>query len=112
LLIEHWGSARDLVGKSWIQLAVGRDVADQPLSDLNSWVLEAYEAALAGGEPYLHDVDVVAPQADGNVACRRYDRLLLPWRGRDGDVYLTTVNFTRNTTPASPSRSPPRSLAN
>jgi hypothetical protein len=111
MLIEHWGSARDLVGKIWTQLAVGRDVADHPLSDLNSWVLDAYEAALAAGRPYLHDVDVVAPQPDGHVTRRRYDRLLLPWHGKDGEVHLTTTTFTLDTTPDLHGRSSPRNQA-
>jgi hypothetical protein len=90
LVIDYWGTERDLLGQPWMGIAPGRDVEDQPFRNLGVWVAARYREALADGLPRLHDVDIVVPQADGRVINRLYDRLLLPWRGANGENYAVT----------------------
>jgi hypothetical protein len=97
LVIDYWGANRALLGRRWTQIAPGRDVEDQPFPNLGAWVAAGYRQALADRLPRLDDIDIVLPQPDGGVVTRLYERLLLPWRGPDGDDYAMTVNFPRRT---------------
>jgi hypothetical protein len=93
LVIEHWGSARDLLGPRWLRIARGREVEDQPFRELGQRVAATYRAVLADGRPRLHRVRTILPQANGQLAGRQYERLLLPWRGPERERLLTGVNF-------------------
>jgi hypothetical protein len=95
LVIEHWGARRDFYGPDWIQLAPGSDIEDQPFQELAAGFGAHYRQAMAECEPRLHDVDIIVARAEGPPMRRQFDRLLLPWRGPDGENYATTINFER-----------------
>jgi hypothetical protein len=93
LVIEHWGAARDLLGPRWMRIARGREVEDQPFRALGQRVAATYRAVLGDGKPRLHRVKTIVPQANGCLAGREYERLLLPWRGPGRVRLLTGISF-------------------
>jgi hypothetical protein len=97
LVIDYWGGNRVLLGKRWMELAVGKEVEDQPFPDLGKWIASTYHEALNTQEPLLHEVDLVVPVDGATMMRRQYGRLVIPWHSPDGDRYATCVNFIRQT---------------
>jgi hypothetical protein len=95
LVIEHWGSKRDLFGPDWIRRAPGLDVEAQPYPRLAAWVAAGMREAIASDEPWLETVQVQIRTPTGHIRRRHYDRLLLPWTSPDGDAFATTINIPR-----------------
>lgn len=93
LLIEHWGEKRDLFGRKWIREARGRPVEEQPYPGLAGWAGRLYREAIAGGDARLDAVSVAISTGPRRQRAKRYTRLLLPWRGKNGEAYALTVNI-------------------
>jgi hypothetical protein len=93
LVIDHWyeGAGRNVLGRRWSEIAQGKDVEDQPFSDVGARRASQLRAMLADDrKPHLHRVSLLVPTADGNTLRHQYERLVLPWKGSGGEDYLTT----------------------
>jgi hypothetical protein len=93
LLIEHWGKRRDMFGTKWVREAPGKHLEDQPYSGLAHWAARLFRASIVAREPRLDAIAVAIQTRGGKIHSRRYARLLLPWRGPDGDAFGLTINI-------------------
>lgn len=100
LVYDHWGTSFDFLGPRWAQIARGRDVEDQPFPELGKRSASLFRRTLADAVPCLDEIDIALSSAGSTVLRRRYDRLLLPWSGPDGDRYVTLIRFETTTTPS------------
>jgi hypothetical protein len=96
LVFDHRGTAFSFYQPCWNLLAIGRDLEDQPDRDYGVRTAETYRAALAEGEPRFEAVDAVINTPGRDVRRSRYDRLILPWRGSEGDRFTTGVSVLRS----------------
>jgi hypothetical protein len=92
LVIEHWGAKRDLFGSEWVRTAPHRDIEEQPNAGLARWCAGLIRSSLSHGEARLDCVEVEIQTEDGKLKGKRYDRLLLPFSGRDGEKFGLVVN--------------------
>ncbi len=93
LIIEHWGRKRDLYGAQWICRARGKALQEQPYPGLTTWVEAGIREAMATREPRLEAVRIQLLDPAGRSRRRRYERLLLPWIGADGDAFTTSFTI-------------------
>ena len=92
-LIEHWGSKRTLLGRSWARSARGRDVREQPYPKLTEWVLETFRGTLAAQQPRLDDVNATIVTPQGAIHQRHYYRLLVPFRTLGDETVSAVINI-------------------
>jgi hypothetical protein len=95
LIFDHRGTAFSHYRPSWNLLAVGRDIEDQPDRAYAARTAETYRAVLRENEPRFEAVDAVINTPGRDVRRSRYDRLILPWRGSDGDRFVTGISVLR-----------------
>jgi len=96
LIFDHRGTAFSHYRPSWNLLAVGRDIEDQPDRAYAARTAETYRAVLQDEEPRFEAVDAVITTPGRDVLRSRYDRLILPWRGSDGDRFVTGISVLRS----------------
>ncbi len=93
LVIDYWGPAHDTFGPRWAEIARGKELEYSPLRNLARGTMLRYRETLGDRQPRLHDVELCRPTADGTMIDLRYERLLLPWTGSEGDGYLVSCIF-------------------
>jgi hypothetical protein len=92
LVRDSPGTGAPLFGQRWRKAAIGRDIEDQPDSRFGAWIAAAYREALASGEPRLEKVAaVIHPTSGRRFGCAKYSRLILPWRSREGDNFVSSI---------------------
>lgn len=95
LIINHWGKSRKLLGP-WAQVSLGKDVDDQPFSNVAEWSAITHRECISRDNPVMHDVDLRIPAADGQITSRTYTRLLLPWKDSvQKGRYSTCIDFVK-----------------
>jgi hypothetical protein len=95
LIFDHRGTAFSHYPPSWNLLAVGRDIEDQPDRAYAARTAATYRAVLQENEPRFEAVDAVITTPGDDMLRSRYDRLILPWCGSDGDRFVTGVSMLR-----------------
>jgi transcriptional regulator with XRE-family HTH domain len=95
LLVEQYGEGIAFVRPCQALSLVGHEYRDLPDRDFSRWVLRGYAAALSTGRPRLESTlaDILTP--DAIVMRSRFDRLLLPWHGGNGDRFVVSVPLIR-----------------
>ena len=95
LVFAHFGAGIEVMRPCESLLMIERDVHDQPDRAYGAWVEDAYARSSASGRLRLESVRaIIRPTKDACVE-GRYDRLLLPWRERDGRAIVMGISLTR-----------------
>lgn len=96
LIFEHMGSGYSFFGDACLSLLlIGRDIEALPDRGLAEWAAPSYHECLADEKPRLQVVSAVVEQPRGDRYWSYYDRLLLPWRNRDGTGFILSVSEVR-----------------
>jgi hypothetical protein len=92
-LIEHWGSKRSLIGRSWARSARGREIREQPYPKLTEWVVAIFRETTTAQQPRLDDVHATVVTRQGAIHQRHYYRLLVPFRSPGGEIVSAVINI-------------------
>jgi transcriptional regulator with XRE-family HTH domain len=95
LVIEHLGAGIALLRPCETLLAIGREFDDMPDRNYGGWVAQAYDEALGGGAPRVASVRASVRTSAAATLRTRYDRVLLPWRGRGDEMYVMGLSIRR-----------------
>jgi hypothetical protein len=99
LIFEHMGAGYSFFGNACLSLTlIGRDLETLPDRGLAEWAAPSYHECLADEKPRLQVVSAVIEQPRGDRYWSYYDRLLLPWRNRDGTGFVLSVAEVRRRT--------------
>jgi hypothetical protein len=88
MIIKEVGEGMPACAKHWLSRAIGMRMEDQPDTAYGRLCAEAYRQAKNGGQPILDDIDAFVEWPGFGRQRRRYRRLILPFQGTGGDVYL------------------------
>jgi hypothetical protein len=91
--IEHFGSGITCFGDT--EPLVGRDIEDQPDPIYGENTARGFREVHLAAFPRLELVDAVIRPPGCPVQRARYDRLLLPWRTRDGSRFVSSTSILR-----------------
>lgn len=90
----HLGSALRFYTAEDRQRLVGTDIRNSPDSEYCEWCIEAYDRAVAVGEPMIEDVRALVLRRSGPPVESRYRRMLVPLTDRAGrSIVLVTSDF-------------------
>ncbi|MBM3549025.1 MAG: hypothetical protein FJX54_18950 [Alphaproteobacteria bacterium] len=81
---EHIGSALRLYTAEERQRLLGADLRDAPDAEYGKWCADAYDRAIALGEPLVDDVRALVFRQSASPIEIQYRRLLMPFVGGDG----------------------------
>jgi hypothetical protein len=96
LVYEHVGSGYTFLGNACLPLLlIGQDIEMLPDRDYGGWAAHSYYECLTDREPRLETVSAVMRRSDGQRVWSYYDRVLLPWRGRDGTRFVLGLSEVR-----------------
>lgn len=90
------GTGIECIGPGQSALLVDRDVHDQHDHEYGGWVTRCYADALGARRPRLQSVRASVRLSETTTAQGRYDRLVLPWRGRSSERFLMSISLTRD----------------
>jgi hypothetical protein len=88
IVIREVGQGMPECAKQWLSRAIGMRLEDQPDTAYGGVCADAYRQAKDRGQPILDDVDAFVEWPGFGRQRRRYRRLILPFQGAGGDVYL------------------------
>ncbi|MGO8914556.1 MAG: hypothetical protein ACLQJR_01450 [Stellaceae bacterium] len=96
LVYEHVGSGYTFAGNACLPLLlIGQDIEMLPDRDYGDWAAGSYHQCLADQKPRLETVSAVMRRPDGQRVWSYYDRVLLPWRDRDGTRFVLGLSEVR-----------------
>lgn len=96
LIFEHMGSGYSFFGDACLSLLlIGRDIEMLPDRGLAEWAAPSYHECLANEKPRLQVISAVVEQPRGGRYWSYYDRLLIPWRNRDGTGFVLSISEVR-----------------
>jgi hypothetical protein len=95
LVFEQFGSALEMVPAGERASMVGRGFGDLPDPAYGAWIEEAYAATANGRHPRLASMQARFRQSATTQVGGRCVRLLLPWRGRGGELFAMGTSLTR-----------------
>ena len=95
LVIEHVGAGIALLRPCETLVAIGREFDDMPDRNYGRWVAQAYDEALGSGGPRVASVRASVRTSAATTLRTRYDRVLLPWRGRGDEMYVMGLSIRR-----------------
>jgi hypothetical protein len=72
---------------------LGAPIEEQPDPDYGKWLAGQYQNVVDTGQPALDYVTAQITPDTGPGRRSRYERLLLPWRTRDGKVIVTCASI-------------------
>jgi hypothetical protein len=91
---EHIASAIRFYTAEERQRLVGSDVRNAPDTEYGEWCAEAYDRAIAAGEPIIEDVRALVFRRTGSPLESRYRRVLIPFAIDAGrSIVLVTSDF-------------------
>jgi hypothetical protein len=92
----HWAN------ESTKAKVMGRKVQDQPDKDYGLWASEFYKSVAASGQPRYDTVaaQVLVPAQQRQVLLH-YERLLLPWKTKSDEVFVTGLSWILDETAGS-----------
>jgi len=94
LVFEHFGSGIKVMKPCEAFAMIGCDAHDVPDKEYGGWVEECYDRALSRRRLRLEAVRATV-RTSGPTLRVRYDRLLMPWRRTDRDLYVLSVSMRR-----------------
>lgn len=94
LVFEHFGSGIKVMKPCEAFAMIGCDAHDVPDKEYGSWVADCYSRALARRRLRLEAVSATV-RTSGPTLRVRYDRLLMPWRRTDRDLYVLSISMRR-----------------
>jgi hypothetical protein len=74
---------------------IGHSLAEMPDPEYSAWAHRTYSEVVASERPQLDSVRAQTRSLDGAKLHMRYDRLLIPWRGRGSAVFVNAVTVRR-----------------
>jgi hypothetical protein len=90
----HIGSALRFYTAEDRQRLVGTDIRNSPDAEYCEWCIEAYDRAIAVGEPMVEDVRALVQRRAGPPVESRYRRMLVPFADSAGrSIVLVTSDF-------------------
>jgi hypothetical protein len=96
LVYEHVGSGYSFVGNACLPLLlIGQDIEMLPDRAYGDWAARSYHECLCDQKPRLETVSAVMLRSDGQRVWSYYDRVLLPWRDRDGTRFVLGLSQVR-----------------
>lgn len=98
-VIEAWPKTYGRYDKSGYERFHGADIRDLPDSKYLMPTTRSYFTAAHQQTPHLELVEAVLTLENGSRYWGRYERLLLPWRTRGSDVFITSVPRLRLVSP-------------
>ena len=75
---------------------IGRDLSDQPDKTFGGWAAKPYYEVVKDAAARLDLIEAVIRPPNGPPVVSRYERLLLPWRTRSGDFWVSGTSLTRS----------------
>jgi hypothetical protein len=78
----------------WLKY-IGHSLAEMPDPQYSAWAHRTYSEVVASERPQLDSVRANTRSLDGAKLHMRYDRLLVPWRGRGSTVFVNAVTVRR-----------------
>jgi hypothetical protein len=94
LLVEHFSAPIAAMRPCQALSLFGHHMEDMPDGDFGHWVARGYAETLSASAPRLESVLADIRTPDEKTIRSRYDRLLLPWRGRS-DEFVLSVPLVR-----------------
>ncbi len=98
-VIEAWPKTYDQFDKSGYERYHGTDIRDLPDSEYLMPTTRSYFSTAHQQTPYLELVEAFLTLENGFRYRGRYERLLLPWRTRGSDIFITSVPRIRLVSP-------------
>jgi hypothetical protein len=80
--------------EQWLRF-VGHALEEMPDPQYSAWAHREYKDVVASGRPQLDSIRANTRSLDGAKLHMRYDRLLMPWRGRQSAVFINAVTVRR-----------------
>ena len=90
-IIRHFGRGIRLYDQSWAPVALGRRVQDQPDPDYGKWIGDVLQAVDESQSARCELVHARVRRLDGKIEPWRYERLIVPWVGADGQRMVVSV---------------------
>ena len=92
-VLRFIGDGLIALGKTYPFEGIGSRIQNVPDKDYGAWVAEFYKAVAISGHP-RYDVVTASIQHpnDEPEQVIRYERLLLPWKARSGEVLVSLVS--------------------
>ncbi len=91
---EHIGSALRFYTAEERERIIGSDIRLAPDAEYGEWCADAYDRAIAGGEPVIEDVRALVLRRSAAPIDVHYRRLLMPFSAGNGQrVVLVTGNL-------------------
>lgn len=101
LVSEHFGTGFDRAMKPCESLLrVGRDLDDVLDRGYGGWVAESYARTLAERRLRFETCDATFRTGKATSIRARYDRVLMPWTARSGDLLILGISIRRSVTAA------------
>jgi hypothetical protein len=94
-VIAYAGSGLAVFGPGWPEAAVGRPIADLPDPEFGARAAAIYRRVSADARPRLELVDAIIRPPGAMVQRCRFERLVLPWRGAAGTLYVSSTSVLR-----------------
>jgi transcriptional regulator with XRE-family HTH domain len=93
LIIEHLGAGIAILRPCETLLAMGRELHDMPDGNYGAWVAQAYDEALLSRGPRFESVRASVRTSRGTTLRTRYNRVIMPWRGKGSEMYVMGVSI-------------------
>lgn len=102
LVVDHFGSGfSGIMEPCRSLLLVGRDLGDDYDQSYGAWVAETYARALSQRRLHLASIDATIKVSEGRSIRARYDRALMPWTERSGELFILGISINRSLSAAS-----------
>ncbi len=95
LITEHFGPGIKIYRPCEALLTVGRDLNEMPDRDYGSWGAEAYAETSWARQLRLESVRAFIRTSEERTLRTRYDRLLMPWRGKGNELFVMCLSIQR-----------------
>jgi hypothetical protein len=95
LITEYFGAGLEHLRPCEALKTIGRDIHERPDSAYGARVAEAYAEAAESFRPRIDSVQAKVRTSAATTLATRYDRVLLPWRGGGGDVFVMAISIRR-----------------
>ncbi len=99
-IIEAWPSTYNRFGDRSSERYQGCDVREHPDIDYILPTTQAYFTAARERTPRLELIEALITHQDGSRLWARYERLVLPWRTKGNDTFVSSVPMIRLIRPA------------